>query len=446
MCGACATRSTSCVSDDGPRGREPTCVRDGCGSTDPAAECAVRRAADEDVRRTTDSARSTSRRIVRPDRRRGRHRSSCSEAAECRGASRSSTGSVRRRSRRRGVTPEDIDRTAMVGGASGDHGPGLRRRAGRCVLRADDRLRRPSASACQRHPRRSSVDVLPEVTACFDENLSDDLLQQFCMTGPHPGRRRLRGDPERRRGVQQLLSRRAWRSARNRCEPIRSDAAYLALAEAIEAPLVTCDGPLGAPTVTGPRSSTIRSDECLVPYGGRHRRHLRDWRREVRDLRPRRLRRRAPRRARGAHAARGRPPCPPWPAWRRAARWAGPRSSRRAWRRAATSATCRSSATTPPATTRAGRPSRPPPSGCGCGPTRSPTAATSSRSGPTARWSTSPAGTRPPRTPPRSSRRSTPSWGAGPAARSSSTPASSTATSSSPPRAGPTPRAPRPTT
>ena len=64
----------------------------------------------------------------------------------------------------------------------------------------------------------------------------------------------------------------------------------------------------------------------------------------------------------------------------------------------------------------------------------------------TAPWSTSPADTRPPRTRPRSSAPSTTPWGEAPAARSSSTPGSSTATSSWPPRAGPTPRAPRRTT
>ena len=46
---------------------------------------------------------------------------------------------------------------------------------------------------------------------------------------------------------------------------------------------------------------------------------------------------------------------------------------------------------------------------CSCGPTRSPTAATSSPSAPTAPWSTSPVAIPPPRTPPRSSRPSTPS-------------------------------------
>ena len=115
-------------------------------------------------------------------------------------------------------------------------------------------------------------------------------------------------------------------------------------------------------------------------------------RHEVRGLRPRRLCRRAARRARRAHAARGRARC------RRCAALAAPGRGRpgrgdprTGCRRAATSATCRSSATTRPATTPAGRRSRPRRWASSSPPTRSPTAATSSPSATTARWSTSPA-------------------------------------------------------
>ena len=121
---------------------------------------------------------------------------------------------------------------------------------------------------------------------------------------------------------------------------------------------------------------------------------------EVRGVRARRLRRRAGRRARRAHAARGGVDAHAGPAGGPGRGRPGRRHPRRACRPAATSATCRSSATTRPASTPAGRRSRPPPSACGCGRTRSPTAATSSPSATTARWSTSPAAipdARPPR-------------------------------------------------
>ena len=137
-------------------------------------------------------------------------------------------------------------------------------------------------------------------------------------------------------------------------------------------------------------------------------RHLRDWRREVRDLRPRRLRRRARSTSSGAAPARGRV-MPTWPGWPPGR--GGPRRGDPPAMAPGSDVGNMSILGYDPARYHTGRaPIEAAALGLKLRPDQVAYRCNLVEVGRTAPWSTSPAGTRRPRTRPRSSRPSTPSW------------------------------------